>query len=150
MKRIIAIALSAALFLAAAPAALAQEQQEPDMETVINNQIDNLTRTFSLDEVQVFFLDSILTHNFNAMMVEMQEARKVGASNADTYQGVSDKWMDATDIALEKIMTKEQWAKYMKSSYGKEKKRRDKRIAERGGISKSRTGTESGEAPKRR
>ena len=75
MKRIIAIALSAALFLAAAPAALAQEQQEPDMETVINNQIDNLTRTFSLDEVQVFFLDSILTHNFNAMMVEMQEAR---------------------------------------------------------------------------
>lgn len=150
MKRISLIFLSAALWLAAAPAALAQEQKEPDMETLINNQIDNLTRIYNLDDVQVFFVDSILNFNYNAMMAEMQEARKVGASNADTFQGVSDKWMDATDTALEKVFTKEQWAKYMKSSYGKEKKRRDKRIAERGGNPPTLTSPGSGEAPKRR
>ena len=150
MKRIITIVLSAALVLAAAPAALAQEQQEPDMETIINKQVENLSRVYALDEVQVFFLDSILHYNYTAMMAEMQEARKVGASNSDTFQGVSDKWMDATDVALEKLFTKEQWAKYMKSSYGKEKKRRDKRIAERGGILPTLTGPGSDAAPERR
>ena len=149
MKRILPIVLSAALWLAAAPAALAQEQ-EPDMETVINKQVESLSRVYALDDVQVFFLDSILHYNYNAMMVEMQEARKVGASNSDTFQGVSDKWMDATDKALEKLFTKEQWAKYMKSSYGKEKKRRDKRIEERGGIPPTLTGPGSGAAPEHR
>ena len=150
MKRIIAFFLVAAFSCAAGTAAFAQDPQEPDMETVINNQIDNLTRVFHLDEVQVFFVDSILHYNFFAMMEEMQEARKVGASNADTYQVVSDKWMDATDMAFEKLFTEELWAKYLKSSYGKEKKRRDKRIAERGGIPPSLTGPGSGAAKERR
>lgn len=150
MKRIFAIFLVAALSLAALPAALAQEPQEPDMETVINTQIDNLTRAYDLDDVQVFFVDSILHYNFYAMMEEMQEARKIGASNSDTYQVISDKWMDATDAAFEKLFTKEQWTKYLKSSYGKEKKRRDKRIADRGGIPPSLTGQESGAAKQRR
>ena len=149
MKRLLPILLSAALFLAAAPILLAQEQ-EPNMENIINTQVDNLTRSFQLDEVQVFFVDSILNYNYNAMMDEMQEARKIGASNSDTFQGISDKWLDATDVAFEKIFTEEQWAKYMKSSYGKEKKRRDKRIAERGGITPSLTGQESGADRKRR
>ena len=149
MKRISALILLAAFFLAAAPAALAQ-QQEPDIESIINTQIENLTRIYGLDEVQVFFVDSILNYNYPAMLAEVQEVRKIGASNSDTYQIVSDKWMDATDTALEKVFTKEQWAKYMKSSFGKEKKRRDKRIAERGGFPPSITGQESGAGRERR
>ena len=43
--------------------------------------------------------------------------------------------MAATDEAFEKLFTEEQWTKYMKSVYGKEKKRRDKRMAERGPVS---------------
>lgn len=147
MKRIFFLLVSAALVLAAAPAALAQEQQEPDINTIITKQIQNITQSFHLDEVQEFFLDSILNHNYPAMMEELQEARKVGANNSDTFQGISDKWMDATDVALEKLFTEEQWAKYLKSTYGKEKKRRDKRIAERGGIAPNLTaGPESGAA----
>ena len=149
MKRISALILLAAFFLAAAPAALAQ-QQEPDIESIINTQIENLTRIYGLDEVQVFFVDSILNYNYPAMLAEVQEVRTIGASNSDTYQIVSDKWMDATDTALEKVFTKEQWAKYMKSSFGKEKKRRDKRIAERGGFPPSITGQESGAGRERR
>ena len=150
MKRILPIILSAVLFLAASPALLAQEPQEPDITTIINNQIDNLTRSYNLDDVQVFFVDSILNYNYTAMMDEIQEARKVGASNSDTFQGISDKWMDATDKAFEKIFTEEQWAKYMKSTYGKEKKRRDKRIEDRGGIAPALTNQGSDAAPKRR
>jgi len=109
----------------------AQEPQEPDINQIIATQLDNLTRTFKLDEIQVFFVDSVLQFNFPAMMDEIAKTRKTGASNSETYQAVSDKWMDATDAAFEKIFTEDQWKRYLKSSYGKEKKRRDKRISER-------------------
>ena len=131
MKRII-LTLIAAAFLFVPSLAFAQEQQEPDVDKIIENQLENLTRTFHLDEVQIFFIDSILQYNYPAMMAEYAETRKTGASNADTYQAISDKWMDATDRAFEKIFTEDQWKRYLKSTYGKEKKRRDKRMAERG------------------
>lgn len=130
-SHILNIALAAAVLLSA-PLCLAQEPQEPDIDKIIAAQLDNLTRTFDLDEVQVFFVDSILQANYHAMMDENKRVQKTGASNTETYQAIADKWMDINDKALEKIFTKEQWAKYMKSGYGKEKKRRDKRIAERG------------------
>ena len=131
MNRTITLLLAAVALLLATPAAHAQEAQEPDLDKIINTQLDNLTRSFKLDEVQVFFVDSILQHNYRALNEEFEQTRKTGASNADTYQLISDKWMAATDAALERFFTEEQWAKYLKSAYGKEKKRRDKRISER-------------------
>jgi len=125
------ILLLAAALLLSVPAARAQEPQQPDIDQIIANQIDNLTRTFKLDEVQVFFVDSILQYNYHAMNEAFEEARKTGASNADTYQAISDQWMQATDEAFQRFFTKDQWNKYMKSSYGKEKQRREKRISER-------------------
>ena len=133
MKKFFLLFIVAALF-SAAPRALAQEPQEPNLDEIINKQIENLTRLFDLDEVQVFFVDSILQFNYNALQEEVKQTRKSGASNTETYQIISDKWMARTDDALEKLFTEEQWAKYLKSTYGKEKKRRDKRIADRGGL----------------
>lgn len=134
MKRILLLALLAGSLLAAAPRVCAQEPQQPDINQIINNQLENLNRNFKLDEVQIFFVDSILQHNYPAMMDEFDRIKKTGASNEETYQVISDKWMAATDEALEKVFTPDQWAKYLKSTFGKEKKRRDKRIRERGGI----------------
>ena len=131
MNRILPIFLFAAALLLAAPAALAQEPQQPNVDEIIAKQLENLTRTFKLDEVQVFYVDSILQYNFRALNDEVEETRKGGASNAETYQAISDKWMDATDQAFELVFTEEQWKKYMKSTYGKEKTRRDKRMSER-------------------
>ena len=131
MNRILPIFLFAAALLLAAPAALAQEPQQPNVDEIIAKQLENLTRTFKLDEVQVSYVDSILQYNFRALNDEFEETRKGGASNAETYQAISDKWMDATDQAFERVFTEEQWKKYMKSTYGKEKTRRDKRMSER-------------------
>ena len=131
MNRILPTFLFAAALLLAAPAALAQEPQQPNVDEIIAKQLDNLTRTFKLDEVQVFYVDSILQYNFRALNDEFDETRKGGASNAETYQAISDKWMDATDQAFERVFTEEQWKKYLKSTYGKEKMRRDKRMSER-------------------
>ena len=123
--------LAGLLLLAGAPRAFAQEPQEPDIDKIVSNQIENLTKTFKLDEIQIFYVDSILNHNYPAMMDEVNQARKTGASNTETFQIISDKWMAATDEAFEKVFTEQQWQKYLKSTYGKEKKRRDKRISER-------------------
>ena len=134
MKKVFLLFIAAALFSAAAPRALAQEPQEPNLDEIINTHIENLTRMFDLDDIQVFFLDSILQFNYHSLQEEVKQTRKSGASNAETYQIISDKWMARTDEALEKLFTAEQWAKYQTTSYGKEKKRRDKRIADRGGL----------------
>ena len=131
MNRLFHTLLLAVTLLCFAPSALAQEPQQPNVDEIIAKQVENLTRTFKLDEVQVFFVDSILQYNYHAMNDAFEEARKTGASNADTYQTISDQWMGATDEAFERIFTEEQWKKYMKSAYGKEKQRRDKRISER-------------------
>ena len=131
MNRIFQTLLLAATLLLCIPTAQAQEPQQPNVDEIIAKQVDNLTHTFKLDEVQVFFVDSVLQYNYNAMNDAFVEAKKTGASNADTYQAISDQWMDATDQAFERIFTEEQWKKYLKSTYGKEKQRRDKRISER-------------------
>lgn len=134
MKTLQKILTAAILAFATVQAVPAQEPQQPDINQIINNLLDNLTNSYKLDDVQVFYVDSILQYNYPAMMAEIEATRKTGASNSETFQALSDKWMAATDEALEKVFTEEQWRKYMKSSFGKEKGRRDKRMAERGPV----------------
>lgn len=132
MKNILTAAIFGVLMLtAAAPQASAQEPEQPNIDEIIANQLENLERMFKLDDVQIFFVDSILQANFPAMMEEFENTQKAGAANAETFQLLSDKWMDRTDRAFEKVFTPEQWTRYMKSTYGKEKKKRDKRLSER-------------------
>lgn len=128
MKRFIPTLIFAAILLLNTPGALAQEPEQPNIDEIIAKQVESLTRTFKLDEVQVFFVDSILQYNFHAMSDAFDEARRTGASNADTYQAISDRWMEATDQAFERFFTPEQWKKYLKSSYGKERSKRAKRM----------------------
>lgn len=134
MKTLQKILTAAILAFASVQAVPAQEPQQPDINQIINTLLDNLTNSYKLDDVQIFYVDSILQYNYPAMMAEIEATRKTGASNSETFQAVSDKWMAATDEALEKVFTEEQWRKYMKSSFGKEKSRRDKRMAERGPV----------------
>lgn len=130
-KSLYLLFLTGALFFFHVPGAFAQEPQEPDIDKIVSTQVENLTKTFKLDEVQVFYVDSILQYNYPAMMDELNKTKRTGASNDETFQSISDKWMAATDEAFEKVFTEEQWQKYLKSTYGKEKKRRDKRISDR-------------------
>ncbi|MCK9626275.1 MAG: hypothetical protein M0R23_07455 [Bacteroidales bacterium] len=108
--------------------------QNPQKEEKINipemaaKEADNLMGLFKLEEYQVFLVDSVLQANLPVMIEEMTKIKQSGASNQESFQYISDKWLDKTDEAFFKIFTKEQWNKYLKSSYGKEKKKRDKRL----------------------
>ena len=132
MKTIRIAAISVLALTLSVFQAFAQDpNQQPNLDEIINNQVENLAKIYKLDDVQIFFVDSVLQYNMKAMMDEIEQVRHSGASSASTFEVVSDKWLSATDQAFERIFTADQWKKYMKSSFGKEKAKRDKRIKER-------------------
>lgn len=112
----------------------AQEQQdqakmEKEFREALDKEVERLSGQLELEDWQVFYVDSILTHNSYARKDEMMEMSNRKVSNSDAYTQVIDKWMEATYVAFQKIFTEEQWAKYNKTGALKAKKARDKRAA---------------------
>lgn len=119
-------AFVAALFFS--PELHGQEQQkQPDILQQIEDEADRLQRLLNLEDWQVFYVDSILKHNFPAMMEEIEKLSKGKVSNTNIYMSVQDRWLDKTDSAYMKIFTKEQWAAYLKTGAAKQQKARAKR-----------------------
>lgn len=123
---ILFLTLSASLFSGKVHA---QQMSEADIDKIIEKSIENIDRYVHLDDIQLFYLDSIYRYNIPAMYSEMEEAKAAGSSNQETYIAISDVWMAKCDDAIEKILSKEQWKKYLKCGYGKERKQREKRAA---------------------
>lgn len=107
------------------------EKEEKQMRTAIDTQIETYTRTLKLEDWQVFYLDSIMTHDYTAMRDEVKSLSEAKVGNADAYQMVQDKWMEKMYQAFDKVLDREQWTKYQKSGAGRDKKARDKRAAKR-------------------
>lgn len=129
MKKFKFITLAAVLLLSIPVAG--QEQEKPSPEKFAAEHLEYLVRNLQIDEIQTFFADSVYQHNFAALLEEMDALQKSGMTTPNVYEAISDKWLDRTDRALEQILTPEQWKKYMKTSFGKEKSKRDKRMAKR-------------------
>lgn len=109
--------------------AAAQEIEEPDIEAIAEREADRLQALLELDGGQVFYVDSTLKHDYQAMDAEMRSLRDSKVSNSSMYIAVQDKWMEAIDRSYKKIFTQEQWAEYLKSGAAKLQKARDKRRA---------------------
>lgn len=107
------------------------EKEEKQMRTAIDSQIETFTRTLKLEDWQVFYLDSIMTHDYTAMRDEIKSLSEAKVGNADAYQMTQDKWMEKMYQAFGKVLDRDQWAKYQKSGAGRDKKARDKRAAKR-------------------
>jgi len=115
--------------------ALGQSQKTPEEEAAkllretIDHEIDRLTNLLDLEDWQIFYVDSTLTYNYEAMMAERKQLQASKVSNVDLYYLSMDKWSEKTDAQYEKIFTKEQWAKYLSTGGKKAKKEREKRAA---------------------
>lgn len=107
------------------------EKEEKQMRTAIDSQIETFTRTLKLEDWQVFYLDSIMTHDYTAMRDELKSLSEAKVGNSDAYQMTQDKWMEKMYQAFDKVLDRDQWAKYQKSGAGRDKKARDKRAAKR-------------------
>lgn len=107
----------------------AQEQEEPDIESIAEKEADRLQVLLDLDGGQVFYVDSTLKHDYSAMNQEMKDLRDSKVSNSSMYMAVQDKWMEAIDMSYKKIFSEEQWNTYLKNGAAKSQKARAKRKA---------------------
>ena len=104
-----------------------EPKKQPDIYQQIEEEADRLQRVLDLEDWQVFYVDSILKHNFPAMREEFEQLSKQKVSNSSLYMSVQDKWLENTDSAYMQLFTKEQWAAYQKSGAAKQQKARAKR-----------------------
>ena len=112
------------------------QQQSPEEEAkqfreALDKTVDNYTDQFDLEIWQTFYVDSILTHDYEAMRDELKGLQAAKMSNSDAYTRVQDKWMEQMYVSLQKVFNEEQWAKYLKTGAARDKKARDKRAAKR-------------------
>ena len=107
------------------------EEEEKQLRKAIDTQIENYTDLLKLEDWQIFYLDSILTNDFSAMMAELKELSQAKVSNQDAYMIVQDKWSEQIYNSLKGVFDENQWAKYEKSGAARDKKAREKRAAKR-------------------
>lgn len=122
MKRLLLLLCALPVF---AFSANAQNQEEQSPEEMAALQAEQMAELFDFTDYQLYQADSILQVNYPAMMMEINQVQRSGAQQQDKYLMVQNKYLEIIDNAFEKIMTEEQWAKYMKSAYGQAKKKRD-------------------------
>lgn len=127
MKRI--ILSTAALLLSIA--SYAQQQEEPDFYELAEKETERLQRTVKLEDWQLFYVDSVLVHDYMAMNDDLRRLQANKVSNSSIYQGIQDKWMEQIDHAFRKFFTDEQWEAYLKQGAAKAQKARAKRAAKR-------------------
>ena len=105
------------------------EEQEKKMAEFIEKEIARFETTLKLEDWQVFYVDSILNHDYRAMQQEMNDLSSAKVSNYDIYTKASDKWAESIYVAFRKVLNDDQWAKYLKSGAARDKKAREKRKA---------------------
>ena len=130
MKKTILILLAALTgVFAGAQENKTPEEREKELYESIQKQVDRLAEQLNLTGGQIFYVDSILTHDYNAMVKELNDMSTARVSNGSLYEAVQDKWAERIYKAFEKLFTQEQWQEYLKSGASREKKLRDKRAA---------------------
>lgn len=124
-----------ALALALSVPVMAQQQgpqeQEKKLRESIEASLEKYERTLELEYWQVFYLDSILTHDYGEMLKELESKSKAKVENSDIYIQVQDKWNEQMYNSFHKVLNEDQWNKYLKQGAAREKKARDKRKEKR-------------------
>ncbi|MCR5351370.1 MAG: hypothetical protein K6E35_02605 [Bacteroidales bacterium] len=108
-----------------------EEEELKQMREVIETTVVNYENLFELEDWQSFYVDSILTHDYEALRLELKGLREAKMTNSDLYMVVQDKWAEQIYNSLQKVFDEKQWAKYLKNGAAREKKSRDKRAAKR-------------------
>ena len=112
---------------------LTPEQRAKKMREAIDKMVENYEESLQLEDWQAFYADSILTHNMEERNKEMEALMANKVENYDLYTLIGDKWDEETYNAFRKILTDEQWKKFLKSGAARAKKARDQRAAKREG-----------------
>ena len=131
--KIFGILLLSLLTLSAAEQQGQSEQdkikEEKQLREYIDKNVEQTGINLGLEDWQLFYVDSILTHDVTAMTAEIKQLQASKVSNSAVYEQVQDKWLEAIYQAMGKVLNEDQWNKYLKQGAAREKKARDKRKA---------------------
>ena len=132
--KIFGILLLSLLTLSAAAQQQGQGEQDKIKEEkqpreYIDKNVEQTGINLGLEDWQLFYVDSILTHDVTAMTAEIKQLQASKVSNSAVYEQVQDKWLEAIYQAMGKVLNEDQWNKYLKQGAAREKKARDKRKA---------------------
>ena len=110
---------------------MAQEPEKPkDIWERAEEEADRLQRVLDLEDWQVFYVDSTLKHDYQALMVEVEKLQTSKVANSSIYIAVQDHWMDQIDNTYKRIFNEQQWTAYLKTGAAKAQKARAKRRAQ--------------------
>ena len=107
------------------------EERIRELEKGIQESVDKFADNYKLEDWQIFYVDSIMMHDFKAMDEELQQLQKTKATNTDLYQQIQDKWTEQMYNAFHKVLNEDQWKRYLKNGAERERKNREKREAKR-------------------
>ncbi len=108
-----------------------EEEEIKQLREAVDKTVESYENLLDLEDWQSFYVDSILTHDYDALRLELKALRNAKVANTDIYVQAQDKWAEQIYNSLQKVFNEEQWAKYLKSGAAREKKSRDKRAAKR-------------------
>lgn len=125
----VAVLILSVLLFSALPEASAQ-QQEPEVVNLMElaeEEANKMQDILDLEDWQVFYVDSTLKVNFNALHAELLKLQTAKVTNTDLYTEAKDRCWDEIDATYKKIFTEEQWNAYLKSGAARLQKQRAKR-----------------------
>ena len=88
------------------------KQKSPEEYAVM--EAERLEKELNLNQHQLFYVDSILQHNFVGLSDEFEKMKAGGMQDSRSYMAVKDKWQDRTLKAFEAVMDEQQYIKYLK------------------------------------
>lgn len=117
------------MIFAFVPALAQAPDKQPTTEEVAAKEAERLESLLGLEPWQVFYVDSILQHDYAALQAELTALQKAKVENYDLYTDVKDRWAEQIDNSYKRYFNDEQWARYLKSGAGRARKAREKRKA---------------------
>ena len=118
-------------FLAGAQQPQSEEEAAKQLRESIEQSVANYEKMLGLEDWQTFYVDSILTHDYEALRNELKGLQAAKMNSSEVYQQVQDKWAEQVYVSMQKVLDAKQWDKYLKAGAAREKKARDKRAAKR-------------------
>lgn len=114
-----------ALLLSGAVVAQAQEQpQQKSPEEIAALEIEHWESLLKLDQTQIFYVDSILNHNYKAMFDEIEKMKGMGMQSPETFRAIQGKWVEKNVVAMKGVLDEQQYIGYLKGiGRGKEYKK---------------------------
>lgn len=91
-----------------------QQQEQKSPEELAIAEANKLETLLLLDGAQLFYIDSILRHNYMALSNDMEALQARGSQDINSYTTTKEKWIQKTIDAFKEVLDEQQHIKYLK------------------------------------